>query len=405
MAVRNPASVADDLPMERLYHASDTEFDEFNRQGDRLTSLGLGNYLTPNKSKASQYGDIVMDFDVDTRNILDWGNLSDTQRNTIKTRLIGSVPDDRLRGFSGVKYEAIPRNSDGEKRFRELQAATKDYYHDRAKAVIVDSDQLPKGMKKESDLYIRYAENQTNLDNATDANLLSLAQEYDHEIARGLGYKGARFGDEVAIYDKSLAKRARKVADDLPMDEASRMARAQEGGFGDDLYHATGGDDWSEYDASKMNRTWLGRGMHMSKSPEGANRYANQWLKPGDPQSARVMPVVTKAKNPADEATYKRIYNEILEDNPNNIDTRFGSPELDKAIVDRLRADGYDSISYHDQFSGDVLVALNPQDVRSKFAKFDPSKKNSANLLAGGAAAAIGLNALTRPERDEYVTR
>jgi len=43
------------------------------------------------------------------------------------------------------------------------------------------------------------------------------------------------------------------------------------------------------------------------------------------------------------------------------------------------------------------------KNIRSKFAKFDPAKKNSANLLAGGAAAAIGAGALMN--RDEYVTK
>jgi hypothetical protein len=210
---RNDEALSTGLPMdeasriERLYHGSDVEFDEFNRQGDRLTSMGLANYLSTTQGKAKQYGDVVMDFDVDVSNILDWGNLSDAQRAAIKTRLSKSVPEERLKGFSELKYEPVPRNSDGQKRFRQLRESTKGYYHDRAKATIIESEDLPEGMKAESDLYIRYADDQANLDSATDANLMALAQEYDHEIARGLGYKGARFGDEVAIYDKTLAKR------------------------------------------------------------------------------------------------------------------------------------------------------------------------------------------------------
>ena len=43
------------------------------------------------------------------------------------------------------------------------------------------------------------------------------------------------------------------------------------------------------------------------------------------------------------------------------------------------------------------------KNIRSINAKFDPKKKNSANILAGGAAAALGLNALY--DRDEYVTK
>lgn len=43
---------------------------------------------------------------------------------------------------------------------------------------------------------------------------------------------------------------------------------------------------------------------------------------------------------------------------------------------------------------GDSLSILNPSSIRSRFAAFDPKKRNSANILAGGAAGAVGLNAL-----------
>ena len=45
-------------------------------------------------------------------------------------------------------------------------------------------------------------------------------------------------------------------------------------------------------------------------------------------------------------------------------------------------------------YSGDEFIIADPKNIRSTKAQFDPAKKNSANLLAGGASAAVGVNAL-----------
>jgi len=83
--------------------------------------------------------------------------------------------------------------------FDKKKAETEHYYHDRAKAVL-DSD--------EKGTYVGWMEE--GLRGASSEDLLALAQEFDHEIARGLGYKGAKFGDEIAIYDTELVNKALK---------------------------------------------------------------------------------------------------------------------------------------------------------------------------------------------------
>jgi hypothetical protein len=42
---------------------------------------------------------------------------------------------------------------------------------------------------------------------------------------------------------------------------------------------------------------------------------------------------------------------------------------------------------------GEVLIVKDPAQLRSPQAKFDPAKRNSAKLLAGGAGAAIAVGA------------
>jgi hypothetical protein len=51
-----------------------------------------------------------------------------------------------------------------------------------------------------------------------------------------------------------------------------------------------------------------------------------------------------------------------------------------------------------------IDIVFDPKNIRSTKARFDTTKRNSANILAGTGAAAIGANALLS-DRDEYVTR
>ena len=53
----------------------------------------------------------------------------------------------------------------------------------------------------------------------------------------------------------------------------------------------------------------------------------------------------------------------------------------------------YDSIPYVNDVedAGSISYITPPQNIRSRWAAFDPAKKDSSNLLAGAAATALGL--------------
>jgi hypothetical protein len=76
-----------------------------------------------------------------------------------------------------------------------------------------------------------------------------------------------------------------------------------------------------------------------------------------------------------------------------------------KDVVEELKKRGYDSMRITEDVDGaqDTLAIFDPKNIRSKFAKFDPAKRNSANILAAAAPfAAAGLaNSLYRPESDK----
>ena len=60
-----------------LYHGSPKEFNEFDpsKVGERMTSLGLGHYLTPDIELAKSYGQYVMEFEVDLSNTVSYTHL------------------------------------------------------------------------------------------------------------------------------------------------------------------------------------------------------------------------------------------------------------------------------------------------------------------------------------------
>lgn len=93
-------------------------------------------------------------------------------------------------------------------------------------------------------------------------------------------YDGIReAGDIVSFSDSSI--KSKFELPELPMDEASRMARAKEMGFDTDKtwYHGTGGNIEAfnpELLGANTTGPSKGLGVHLSKSPELANEYAKE---------------------------------------------------------------------------------------------------------------------------------
>jgi len=196
---------------------------------------------------------------------------------------------------------------------------------------------------------------------------------------------------------KGAGKRGAGKVDDvlnaLPMDEASRMARAKEMEFDVDtpLYHGTS-DDVVSFDLNHPNRKdtgWLGTGVYLTDNKDLASSYSR--LKRGD-AGPNVMPVFAKLKNPY-YATLKD--KQMLRD--------FSTDRLSKGRsaadewTDMLKAKGHDGVilEYKPSDTGfsekaREIVVFDPAHVRSRFAKFDRAYKDSAELskARGGAVRA-----------------
>jgi hypothetical protein len=204
----------------------------------------------------------------------------------------------------------------------------------------------------------------------------------------------------------------RALGGDLPMDEASRMGRARDMGFDVDnpLYHG-GSSDFDEFDPKRR--------IYASDDPEIASIYSKIRSDEGGQRHAKftgrevnagpnIMPLLAKMEN-------KLTVSDLGPDGSNgwvvdNLEKALGINADNfpvarryRALQDEAKKQGYSVLEYTDfkDLGGDQTqyIILNPQDIRSKFAKFDPSKADSANILAGATGAAL-LGSMAYPQDD-----
>jgi len=177
----------------------------------------------------------------------------------------------------------------------------------------------------------------------------------------------------------------------LPMDEASRMARAGEMGFdtGTPLYHGTAAEDGvNAFDtnfAGSVSQQPNEAATFLTENPKSASWFANyahpdgQLAPYGGAGEGEVMPVTSRG-------------------NLRKADFRgqgYGNERM-SANMDRAREggfDGLDVVGMRENLDGFKPIdrqraIFDPANIRSKFARFDPEFRHLANLSAVGAGAA-----------------
>lgn len=180
--------------------------------------------------------------------------------------------------------------------------------------------------------------------------------------------------------EKGVANKAEKAAGELTMDEASRMARAREMGFDVDnpVYHGTTAA-FSEFKVDPTKNLAMGPGVYTTPNPALASSYAGY----GGSHGRQVYPLLLRGKvfdhtNPAHRALLKKPEYETFEEM---------ALEAKKLGFDHFKDPDLDLLG------NDALVTFDPKNIRSKFAKFDPSKADSSDISAGLAAAGLGAGA------------
>jgi GNAT superfamily N-acetyltransferase len=180
----------------------------------------------------------------------------------------------------------------------------------------------------------------------------------------------------------------------LPMDAVSRKERAKYMGFdtSQSFFHGTN----AEFDEFIPSETGvLGPGIYTTKSKVQAGKYGDT-IKEINVKADK--PISSKPFLEGDaEKISSQLDGFLVDDyktpyeNWVNIKQSFGA---DKA-TEVFKNAGYDALEHKN-----YIIPFDPKNIRSVNAAFDPSKKESANLLAGVGAAAVGVSAMS-PEEAE----
>jgi hypothetical protein len=222
------------------------------------------------------------------------------------------------------------------------------------------------------------------------------------EMAANVGLLGSVATKPAGALASGLARNAAE----LPMDEASRMARA-DAMFPIEAYHGTpifdaengrpGLGDFREFDRLAASKStgrppgMTGVGNWFAETPD---RVTGAGVYTGGGAHGAIYPVRLSLKNPWRPASY----DDFLDELANAAVGVKAAKKLEMwqkartdptSLRDKLRRMGYDGIEFApgsvDGLTGSVRVTLDPNQVRSRFAAFDPAKKDSADLLAGVA--------------------
>jgi hypothetical protein len=247
-----------------------------------------------------------------------------------------------------------------------------------------------------SDAVLRRSDAAFNPTRRTDPNLLAANRDQTTGLLGAMAAAEPRnTAERMArdILDMRAAGRAGEVTDEmmaqadpqymyantpLPMDEASRMVRAGEVGFDTSvpLYHGTGAD-FQSFDPARFGQSdhgAKGRGVYTSQDPDLASSYATLVSESG----RQVYPLSYGLRNPYAGEIPMSMYDE----------------GRSVAFTQQLKDAGFDGVMQPNPRRGGEYteaVAFNPQNIRSRFARFDPEFSHLSNLSAANIDPFAGL--------------
>lgn len=216
-----------------------------------------------------------------------------------------------------------------------------------------------------------------------------------------------KWGDDAAGAAKELEEKvgfpesvANRIATgELPMDEASRVARASEQGYDTSnlLYHGTE-NNVTEFVPSGGGE--LGGGVYITRDPTQASEYARRQY--GGPyyDEANVIPVYSKPLKPTDRDGWVKSRSEnmdrIRQENGGEWQAKFVR-DAEQEIANDVTSEGYGGI-YLNNPTGerslmyDQGVVYDPNNIRSPNAAFDPEYTGS-NIMGNATVPMLATTA------------
>jgi len=259
-----------------------------------------------------------------------------------------------------------------------------------------------------------------------------------------------------------FGKQAGSIGSKLPMDEASRMARAKDMGFDvdDPIYHGTGNlEGFTEFKPvfTGGGADQYGGGFYSTTDPAEASGYAMDATRGSgkiEANSSGVVPMYSKMKKYIDvDPTKQRNLGDVIDLDQEQVRAMLDHSKALKRSVDNEAmnplGDHYDSFwesgaedwmldDIAEKYKGNPdaiemelfdndpeafraalsevtgmdgirvnfddkshVINWKPEQLRSINAAFDPAKKSSADLLAGGLLGAIGLKAYNQSNKED----
>lgn len=180
---------------------------------------------------------------------------------------------------------------------------------------------------------------------------------------------------------------------DLPMDKASRMARAAQMGLTEDSLHGTlDGKDFSRFKGADRYGSRLGQENYVAPNTTDGRKLAAQFST-GD--QGRIMPLLTP--KPLDTSTLddRLKFEKMMEDKNRMDDFRMkggyrvsGLPGWgDQWAIDTVNEAGVPAMKLHERDWVTSTAVFDPTKMRSQFARFDPRLDHLAHLNASAGGA------------------
>lgn len=157
------------------------------------------------------------------------------------------------------------------------------------------------------------------------------------------------------------------------------MERAKAMGYETDVYHGTN-KSFDEFNSNnKIYNPRFVDGSYFTEVPKSASTYSEFASEASG--NANVMPVKLKLDSPMTIKSEKDLASV----------TGINNDNFTMSKSDRFKNAGYDSLIFKPDDIAHEIVVTNPKNIRSRFAAFDPMKKNSANILASGLLGSLLL--------------
>ena len=430
----------------RVYHGTDANIDRLDPAYGR-TARDL--YTTPIRDDAAMYGRNVLEFDV-SGNIGDFRPDARTRETTQLMRKVYSEHglsdyfdsfDEFVDAFdSGDLYQRFgnSRAQDDivaglldEGGFDAVRIPDAGFGGSMSESVVARSPDVFSPVSKPAEPVAQAVENvqpseggffnfpidelSANRDATTGAIALPAARNEAERMARQiLEMRAAGRAGEVT--DAMMAQADPQYMFNntpLPMDEASRMARAGDMGFDTRVYHGSR-NDMTSMDRLKGSAEGGAGTLFSSDEARVANTYATKRL---GSEGENVLPLLANVSNYG-ESGYKTPFpfngsdiaieqwltgldrfNRTLDNSKTSyFENAIRSARNAGQSGTVIRQVEDDAVSSIQTMPSDVHVTLDPTTIRSRFARFDPEFSHLANLNAANASPLAGILAMPNEE-------